>query len=71
MKDFFGKAYRYKDKIIGVCNSFRWSGVFMVGLATTDEIKRFKAFAFYGSIDEAQAALDQFARGKGLPEVQE
>lgn len=71
MNNFLGKAYKYKDKVIGVCNSPRWSGVFMVGFATTNEIKRLRAFAFYGSVEEAQAALDQFARGKGLQEVQE
>lgn len=31
MTNFYGKTYRYKDKVIGVCNTFSDDVVFMVG----------------------------------------
>ena len=70
MNDFLGKAYRYKDKVIGVCNTLR-EGVFMVGHATTGGHRRVKVFPLFDSVEEAQAKLDSYARAKGLPEVQE
>lgn len=63
MNGFHGKAYRYKDKVIWVCNTMRdW--IYMVGH------KRVKVFPLFESIDEAQALLNGYARAKGLSEVQ-
>ena len=69
MRDFYGKAYRYKDKVIGVCNTLR-DGVFMIGHATTGGHKRIKALPLFEAIDDAQKVLDDFAADKGLTEVQ-
>ncbi len=69
MNGFHGKAYRYKDKVIGVCNTLR-DGIYMIGHKTTGGHKRVKVFPLFESIDKAQAKLDDYARGKGLPEVQ-
>ncbi len=70
MNGFHGKAYRYKDKVIGVCNTLQ-DGVFMIGHATTGGHKRMKALPLFGSIDEAQKALDEFAAARGLSEVKQ
>ena len=69
MNGFHGKSYRYKDKVIGVCNTLQ-DGVFMIGHTTTGGHKRMKALPLFGSIDEAQKALDEFAAARGLMEVQ-
>lgn len=69
MNGFYGKAYRYKDKTIGVCNTLR-DGVFMIGHATTGGHKRIKALPFFEAIDDAQKALDDFAKARCLMEVQ-
>ena len=66
---FYGKAYRYKEKTIGVCNTLR-EGVFMIGHATPGGHKRIKALPLFEAIDDAQKALDEFAAAKGLTEVQ-
>lgn len=70
MNGFHGKAYRYKDKTIGVCNTLR-DGVFMIGHATTGGHKRIKALQLFESVEDAQKALDEFAKARGLEEVQE
>ena len=70
MNGFYGKAYRYKDKTIGVCNTLL-DGVFMIGHATTGGHKRIKALPLFEAIDDAQKALDDFAKARCLMEVQE
>ncbi len=69
MNGFLGKAYRYKDKVIGVCNTLR-DGIYMVGHKTTGGHRRGKSFPLFDSVKEAQSVLDGYARAKGLPEVQ-
>ncbi|MBQ3447264.1 MAG: hypothetical protein IJG37_06460 [Synergistaceae bacterium] len=68
MTGFYGKMYRYKDKVIGVCNTLN-PDAYMVGYATTGGHKRMKSIPVCGSVEEAQKALDEFASVKGLPEV--
>ncbi len=68
MQGFFGKTYRYKDKIIGVCNTLNPS-MYMVGHQTTGGHKRLKWLPISDSADEVQAALDAWAKSKGLAEV--
>ena len=77
MNGFHGKSYRYKDKVaetaamrFGVCNTLQ-DGVFMIGHTTTGGHKRMKALPLFGSIDEAQKALDEFAAARGLSEVKQ
>lgn len=69
MSGFHGKAYRYNYRTIGVCNTLT-EGVYMIGYPTAGGHKRMKALPLFDSIDEAQKALDDFARGKCLAEVQ-
>ena len=69
MSGFYGKAYRYKEKTIGVCNTLK-GGIYMVGHSTTGGHKRVKALPLFESIEEAQKALDEFARSRCLTEVQ-
>lgn len=69
MTGFHGKAYRYKDKAIGVCNTLR-EGLYMIGHTTTGGHKRVKALPLFGSVAEAQKALDDFAKARGLSDVQ-
>lgn len=68
MTGFYGKTYRYKDKVIGVCDTLDHD-VFMIGHATTGGHRRAKWLPLFGSIEEAQAALDRYAAAKRLPEV--
>lgn len=69
---FYGKTYKYKDKVIGVCNTIS-DGLYMVGhIKPSGSLKREKIpLPLFRSIDEAQAALDEFAAARGLPEVAE
>ena len=65
MTNFYGKTYRYKDKVIGVCNTFSDDVVFMVGHTSI------RSFPMFKSVAEAQTKLDDFARSRGLSEVAE
>ena len=69
---FFGKAYRYKDKIIGVCPTLD-KNTFMIGtVKKTGSLQRIKSknFPLCSSIEEAQKNLDEYASKNGLLEVQ-
>lgn len=70
MTDFYGKTYRYKDKVIGVCETLNPNS-YMIGHSTKGGHKRVKNLPIFGSKDEAQKALDDYAHRKGLPEVKE
>ena len=67
MNVFYGKAYRYKDKVIGVCNTLR-EGLYMIGHATTGGHKRVKALSLFDSVEESQKTLDDFAAARGIDE---
>ena len=69
MNRFYGKTYKYKDKVIVVCNIPVNDG-FMIGHISRDEIVREKMFPLFRSINATQGALDMFAVSKGLAEVQ-
>ena len=69
MSRFYGKAYRYKDKVIGVCNTLR-EGVYRIGACTTGGHTRIKVFPLFATVQAAQHELDTYALFKGLPEVQ-
>ena len=60
MTGFYGKTYRYKDKVIGVLHTLN-DGVFMTG--------RVKILPLFLKAEEAQKALDEFAQSRGLSEV--
>ncbi len=62
---FYGKSYMYKDKVIGVCNTFSDDVVFMVGHTSI------RSFPMFKSVAEAQTKLDEFARSCGLTEAAE
>ena len=64
---FYGKSYRYKDKVIGVCGTLS-DDVFMIGYATSGGHKRMKALPLFGSLNEAQEALSEYAAKRGLIE---
>lgn len=64
---FYGKSYRYKDKVIGVCGTLS-DDVYMVGYATSGGHKRMKGLSLFGSKEGAQKALDEYAASKGLVE---
>ena len=65
MNRFYGKTYKYKDKVIGVCNTMN-KNVFMIGhIKPSGSLKR----VLFRSIEEAQKALDEFAASKGLAEA--
>lgn len=68
MTGFFGKSYRYKERIIGVCETLN-EGMWMVGHATTGGHRRMKKFPLCLKAEEAQARLDAFANARGLAEV--
>lgn len=65
---FFGKAYRYKDKVIGVCPTLN-KNLFMVGsIKPTGSYMRIKskALPLCSSIEAAQENLDKYAVMNGL-----
>lgn len=69
MTGFYGKSYRYKDKVIGVCNTLS-EELYMIGhIKPSGTLKRVKIFPLFLRINEAQNALDEFARTRGLSEV--
>ena len=67
MTGFYGKTYRYKYRVIGVCNTLNPDS-YMIGYPTNGGHKRFKSLPIFGSIEEAQKALDDYAKKKGLLE---
>ena len=70
MSRFYGKAYRYKDKTIGVCNTIS-DGLYMIGhIKPSGSLKRVKILPLFLNVSKAQKALDEFAKAKGLKEVQ-
>ena len=71
MSRFYGKAYRYKDKVIGVLTTLN-DGVFMTGyIKPSGSFKRIKILPLFLKAEEAQKALDEFAQARGLSEAQE
>ena len=69
MSRFYGKAYRYKDKVIGVLTTLN-DGMFMTGyIKPSGSFKRIKILPLFLKADEAQKALDEFAQSRGLSEV--
>ena len=71
MTGFYGKAYRYKDKVIGAytlgSTKLHMIGVYDPKIGGAPKI----TFPVFRSIDEAQRAIDEFAKRAGLSEVQE
>ena len=69
MTDFYGKSYRYKDKVIGVVPTLN-DGVFMIGhIKPSGSLKRVKILPLFLRADEAQKHLDEYARSRGLSEA--
>ena len=70
MSRFYGKAYKYKDKVIGVCNTIS-DGLYMIRhIKPSGSLKCVKILPLFLKVSEAQKALDKFAKAKGLQEVQ-
>ena len=70
MSRFYGKAYKYKDKVIGVCNTI--GDGFMIGhVKPSGSLRRVKILPLFDSVEEGQKALDEFAAARGLLEVQD
>lgn len=70
MTGFYGKAYRYKDKVIGVCPTLSRER-FMIGyIKPSGSYKRMVPLPLFGSTEEAQVRLDEYARERGLSEAQ-
>ena len=71
MSRFYGKAYKYKDKVIGVCNTIS-DGLYMIGhIKPSGSLKRVKILPLFLKVSEAQKALDDIAKARGLWETQE
>ena len=71
MTKFYGRTYRYKDKVIGVCNTLS-DDVFMIGhIKPSGSLRRVKNLPLFLKADEAQTKLDEFASSRGLTEVTE
>ncbi len=71
MSRFYGKTYKYRDKVIGVCNTIG-DGLYMIGhVKPSGSLKRVKILPLFLKVSEAQKALDDFAKARGLEEVQE
>ena len=71
MSRFYGKTYKYKDKVIGVCNTLN-EDIFMIGhIKPSGSLKRVKILPLFLKVSEAQKALDDFAKARGLWEAQE
>ena len=69
MSRFYGKAYKYKDKVIGVCNTIS-DGLYMIGhIKPSGSLKRVKMLPLFLKVSEAQKALDEFAKARCLTEV--
>ena len=70
MTNFYGKSYCYKDKVIGVIPTLN-DEVFMIGhIKPSGSLKRVKILPLFLKADEAQIALDEFARSRGLAEAE-
>lgn len=66
MTDFYGKSYRYKDKVIGVIPTLN-DELFVIGyIEPSGSLKRVKILALFPKADEAQKFLDGFAISRGL-----
>ena len=68
MTGFYGRAYRYKDKVIGVSRTID-PNIYMVAYPTPGGHKRMKNIPLSDSPDVEQERLDVFAMAKGLSEV--
>ena len=67
MSRFYGKAYRYRDKVIGVCNTI--GDGYMIGhVKPSGSLRRVKILPLFNSAEEGQKCLDEFARSRGLTE---
>ena len=71
MNIFIGKRYRYKNKIIGVLDTMNLNfEVYMIGhIKPSGSLKRVKVLPLFLKIEEAQKALDEFAKARGLAEA--
>ena len=68
-----GKAYHYKDKVIGVCPTLD-KNLYMIGsVKSTGSYTRMKSkeFPLCSSIEMAQENLDKYATKSGLIEAAE
>ena len=71
MTTFYGKTYRYKDKVIGVLTTLN-DGVFMTGyIKPSGSFRRVKILPLFLKAEDTQKALDEFAQARGLSEAQE
>lgn len=69
MTDFYGKTYRYKGRVIRVCDTIK-PDIYM--MAYIEGGHKFSPIpCLFDSIEEAQKALDNYAHKKGLLEVQQ
>lgn len=69
MSRFYGKSYRYKDKVIGVCDTI--GDGYMIGhIKPSGSLRRVKILSLFDSSEEGQKCLDEFAKARGLSEVQ-
>ena len=68
MTGFYGRTYRYKDKVIGVCQTLD-PDIYMVAYPTPGGHKRMNLIPLSDNPDVEQERLDVFAMAKGLPEV--
>lgn len=69
MTDFYGKSYRYKDKVIGVVPTLNDEVSTIVHIKPSGSLKRVKILPLFLKADEAQKSLDEFARLRGLSEA--
>ena len=70
MAEFYGKTYSYKNKTIGVCRTLN-DEVFMVGhIKPSGSYKREKiSLPLSSDAESLQNRLDEFAKNKGLKEI--
>lgn len=69
MTRFLGKKYKYKDTVIGVCDTLN-EGMYMIGrVKPSGSMQRVKTLPLFLRECEAEAALQMFADARGLSEV--
>ncbi len=68
---FFGKSYLYNDKTIGVVQGL--GSNFIIAYYSKSggkhRVRNYKAFSTYSSAEEAQVALDKYAKINSLMEA--
>ncbi|MBR0150229.1 MAG: hypothetical protein IJP89_02570 [Synergistaceae bacterium] len=70
MHRFYGKAYSYKGKIIGVCSLFGAKNLYVIGTLDpkTDAMTLCKPM--FTKPEQGQNILDEWAESEGLPQAQ-